>query len=54
MLTTRPQAAPNAQFWPYYDETTGERHMAIKTIKPIACGQVLMPSSGRTAWPRAL
>ena len=26
---------PNAQFWPYFDTTTGEKRMAIKTIRPL-------------------
>jgi len=37
---------PNSQFWPYYDETTGEKRMAIKTIKPISCGQEILVDYG--------
>ena len=31
-------ATPNAQFWPYYDQITGERRMAIKSTALIAAG----------------
>ena len=37
---------PNSQFWPYYDETTGEKRMAIKTIKPIISGQEILVDYG--------
>ena len=30
---------PNAQFWPYFDERTGEKRMGVKTIAQIKRGQ---------------
>ena len=30
---------PNAQFWPYFDERTGEKRMGVKTIAQIQRGQ---------------
>ena len=33
---------PNAQFWPYFDTSTGERRMAVKTIKPITVGSEVL------------
>ena len=38
--------APNCQFWPYYDTTTGERRMGIKTIAPVESGQELLVDYG--------
>ena len=38
--------APNCQFWPYYDGTTGERRMGIKTIQPVSAGQELLVDYG--------
>ena len=38
----------NSQFWPYFDPVTGEKRMAIKTIKPIAAGaEILVDYGGR-------
>ncbi|KAL1521246.1 hypothetical protein AB1Y20_020917 [Prymnesium parvum] len=36
----------NSQFWPYFDEHTGEKRMSIKTIKPVASGQEILVDYG--------
>ena len=40
------QTKPNCQFWPYFDEQTGEKRMAIKTIADIVAGQELLVDYG--------
>ena len=40
------QSKPNCQFWPYFDEQTGEKRMAIKTIADIVAGQELLVDYG--------
>jgi len=37
---------PNCQFWPYYDEVTGERRMGVKTIEPVDAGAELLVDYG--------
>lgn len=39
-------SAPNAQFWPYFDTTSGEKRMAVKTIQDIAPGAEIMVDYG--------
>ena len=38
--------SPNAQFWPYFDERTGEKRMGVKTIAPIHRGQEILVDYG--------
>eukprot|EP00967_Tisochrysis_lutea_P060079 scaffold76740_cov28-Tisochrysis_lutea.AAC.1 len=38
--------APNAQFWPYFDITSGEKRMAVKTIAPIPVGAEIVVDYG--------
>ena len=38
--------APNCQFWPYYDNVTGEKRIGIKTIREVATGQELLVDYG--------
>ena len=37
---------PNAQFWPYFDVTTGEKRIAVKTIRPIPQGDEILVDYG--------
>ena len=39
-------SGPNAQFWQYFDEKTGERRMAVKTIQPIPAGDEILVNYG--------
>ena len=43
---------PNAQFWTYFDPSTGERRMAVKSIKPIAAGQEVLVDYGGSYFER--
>lgn len=37
---------PNAQFWQYFDNKTGEKRMAIKSIAPIPTGSEILVDYG--------
>jgi len=39
-------SGPNAQFWPYFDVTTGEKRMSIKSIAPLTSGEEIFVDYG--------